>query len=104
MKTGDLKQWQEMTRRNKAQAMVEFAMTVPIILLLVFGILEFGRLFYAWIIIENATRFGIRYATTGNYNSTYCPVGGCSTDTDVDDARIPSIKDETPHHHRPPLR
>ncbi|HUI88168.1 MAG TPA: TadE/TadG family type IV pilus assembly protein [Anaerolineales bacterium] len=88
-----------MTRRKKAQAMVEFAMVLPVLLLLVFGLLEFGRLLYAWIIIENATRFGVRYATTGNFDATYCPTPGdatsCSTDALEDAARIPSIKDAT---------
>src|ERR1700690_351164 len=99
MKTGDLKKRQKLTHRKKAQAMVEFALVLPVLLLLVFGLLEFGRLLYAWIIIENATRFGMRYATTGQYNQVYCPdpsdPTSCNTDALVDAARIPSIKDET---------
>ncbi len=103
MKTGFFKKWQKMTRRKKAQAMVEFALALPILLLLVFGIIEFGRLFYAWILIENATRFGLRYATTGNYDPAYCvdldgnstPCSGASANAEIDAARIPSIKDET---------
>ena len=55
MKTGYLKEWQKMTHRKKAQAMIEFALVLPILLLVVFGIFEFGHLLYAWIIIENAT-------------------------------------------------
>ena len=87
MKNGYLEKWKTMTRRKKAQAVVEFALVLPVLLVVVFGLLEFGRLFYAWIIIENATRFGVRYATTGNYNSAYC-TSGCTTDTDTDAARI----------------
>ena len=77
MKTGYLKEWQKMTRRKKAQAMIEFALILPVLLLVIFGIFEFGRLFYAWIIIENATRVGLRYATTGNYDPAYC-TSGCT--------------------------
>ena len=60
---------------TKAQGMVEFALILPILLLLIFGIMEYSRLFYAWIIIENAARSGVRYAVTGNYNYAYCVDG-----------------------------
>ena len=84
--------------KPKAQAMVEFALVLPMLLLVVVGIIEVSRLLFAWIIIENSTRFGIRYATTGNYENAYCQAlyaGDCVTEDEVDGARIPSIKDET---------
>jgi len=59
--------------RKKAQGMVEFALVLPILLLLIFGIIEYGRLFFAWISIENAARIGARYASTGKYDPAYCP-------------------------------
>ena len=62
--------------KTKAQAMVEFALVIPILMLLVVGIIEYSRLLFAWIIIENSTRFGIRYATTGQYDQNYCNGGG----------------------------
>ena len=62
-------------QRKKAQGMLEFALVLPILLLLIFGIIEYGRLFYAWIIIENAARSGVRYAVTGQYNTDYCEDG-----------------------------
>lgn len=84
--------------KPRAQAMVEFALIIPLLMLVVVGVIEFSRLLFAWIIIENSTRFGIRYATTGNYDIDYCQElygRDCSNDTEVDEARIPSIKDET---------
>ena len=84
--------------KPKAQAIVEFALVLPVLLLVLIGIIEVSRLLFAWIIIENSTRFGIRYATTGNYDNAYCLSlfgADCATDDEVDDARIPSIKDET---------
>lgn len=48
--------------------MAEFGLTLPILLLLVFGIIEFGRLFQAWVTLQNAAREATRYATTGQYN------------------------------------
>ena len=46
-------------RSNPGQSMVEFAIALPILLLLVFGIIEFGRILQAWLAIENGARFGV---------------------------------------------
>ncbi|HRF98788.1 MAG TPA: pilus assembly protein, partial [Aggregatilineales bacterium] len=97
--------------KPKAQAMVEFALIIPLLMLVLVGVIEFSRLMFAWIIIENSTRFGIRYATTGQYESAYCNGGGvynvatydlngdgslCSSDEEEDTApRVFSIRDET---------
>jgi len=51
--------------------MVEFALTLPVLLLLLFGIIEFGRLFQAWVTIQNAARTAARYAVTGRYDQNY---------------------------------
>ncbi len=81
--------------------MVEFALILPILLLVLVGLLEFGRLFYAWLIIENSTRFGIRYATAGTYDPANCstadgtPCSGANEDAEVLAARLPSIETET---------
>ena len=45
----------------RAQSMVEFALTLPVLLLLIFGIIEFGRVLQAWLALENGARFAIRY-------------------------------------------
>ena len=90
-------------RSKKAQGMVEFALILPILMLTIVGILEFGRLFYAWLIIENSTRFGIRYATAGTYDLAECvdldgnstPCGGDSELLEIKNARHPSIEQET---------
>src|SRR5262245_58855347 len=96
-----IKEIQKSRAHKKAQGMVEFALILPILLVLILGVIEFSRLVFAWIIVENSTRFGIRYATTGNYDEAYCSTVGngdsdCDdSDDEVDDARIPSIEDET---------
>lgn len=41
---------------------MEFALILPILLLIVFGILDLGRAFFATIAIQNATREGARQA------------------------------------------
>lgn len=55
---------------RRGQTLVEFALTLPILLLLMFGIIEFGRIFQAWVTIQNAARTAIRYAVTGQYDAS----------------------------------
>lgn len=57
---------------SRGQSMVEFALALPILLLLIFGIIEFGRMLQAWLALENGARFAVRYAVTGSYNPQYC--------------------------------
>lgn len=55
-------------RRIKSEdgaSAVEFALVLPILLLLVFGIIEFGFIFNRWITVTHAAREGVRvYALT----------------------------------------
>ena len=58
--------------RKKGQALVEFALALPVLLLILFGIIEFGRLLQAWLAVQNGARFGLRYAVTGVFDPTFC--------------------------------
>lgn len=58
-------------RRRKGQTLAEFAITLPIVLLLMFGIVEFGRIFQAWVTLQNAARTAARYASTGQFYDKY---------------------------------
>ena len=57
--------WFPLEKRKRGQAMVEFVIALPILLFILFGIIEFARLTFAWMSVQNAARFGIRYAVTG---------------------------------------
>ena len=46
--------------RERGAAMVEMAIVLPLLLLLVFGIIEFGRLYNAQVTLTHAAREGIR--------------------------------------------
>jgi hypothetical protein len=59
----------ETHHRRKGQTLAEFAITLPILLLLLFGIIEFGRIFQAWVTLQNSARAAARYATTGVYDT-----------------------------------
>lgn len=61
-------QHQPLPRSRRGQTMLEFALTLPILLLLMFGVIEFARIFQAWITLENAARSAARYAVTGRWD------------------------------------
>ncbi len=44
-----------------AQALVEVALTLPLILLLILGAMDFGRIYHTKIVITNAAREGANY-------------------------------------------
>lgn len=48
--------------------MAEFALTLPILLLLMFGVIEFARIFHAWVTLQNSARQAARYAVTGRWD------------------------------------
>jgi Flp pilus assembly protein TadG len=47
-------------RNDRGQTMVEFALVVPVLLLVVFGIIQFGMLYNDYITLTDATRIGAR--------------------------------------------
>lgn len=51
--------------RERGQALVEFAIVAPVLLLLIFGIVDLSRLYHAWVTVEGAAREGARYGVTG---------------------------------------
>ncbi|GGF23937.1 hypothetical protein GCM10010954_23520 [Halobacillus andaensis] len=52
-------------KSEKGQALVEMALVLPILLMLVFGIMDFGRIFHAYLTIDHAGREGARAASVG---------------------------------------
>jgi Flp pilus assembly protein TadG len=57
-------------RGGKAQAMVEFALALPIFLLVVYGLLETGRLIFLYSTVITSSREGVRYASAAGWNDT----------------------------------
>ncbi len=47
--------------QEQGQELVEFAILLPLLVLIVFGVLDLGRVFFAAITITNAARVGARY-------------------------------------------
>lgn len=52
-------------RTQKGQGLVEFALMLPVVLLMLYGLMEMARLAQAYVTIEHAAREGARYAITG---------------------------------------
>src|SRR3990170_3453578 len=45
---------------EKGQALVEFTLLVPVFLILIFAIVDFGMGFYSWMSVTNGAREGAR--------------------------------------------
>ncbi len=62
--------------KSRGQSLVEFALVVPILLLIFAGAADMGRIFYTFVAIENAAKegalYGARYPLCDN-SSTVCP-------------------------------
>jgi len=50
-------------RKEEGQGLVEFALILMVLILVVFGVLDLGRVFHSLITITNASREGARYLT-----------------------------------------
>lgn len=51
--------------RHRGQSLVEMALLAPVVILLMFGVVELGRVFSAWVTVQHAARAGVRMAITG---------------------------------------
>jgi len=49
-------------RRSPGQSLAEFALTLPLFMLILLIAVDFGRLFSAWVTMTNATRIAANYA------------------------------------------
>lgn len=62
--------WRPFRKTSIGQGLVEFALIGPVFLLLVFGILEGGRLLWTYHTLNNSAKEGARYATVRGDGST----------------------------------
>lgn len=63
-------------KTNAAQAMVEFALALPVLLLVVYGLIESGRLLFIYASVVTAARQAVRYGSTTGCTPTDCDSGG----------------------------
>jgi Flp pilus assembly protein TadG len=60
--------WLRCFRDNRGGALVEFALTFPLLLLLCLGTTDFGRLFFHGVTVANAAATGAFYGAQNNVN------------------------------------
>ncbi len=75
-----------MKQYKSGQSLVEFALVAPLFFLLIFGVIDFGRLFFTQATLQHALREAGRYAVTGN------KLPGTNPDTSQPYTRVESIK------------
>ena len=79
-----------MKTKSKGQALTEFALILPILLLLILGIIEGARIIWAFVTVQNAAREAARYAVTAG-------PGAAATGSSPDRERFQE-------HRKPPLQ
>jgi Flp pilus assembly protein TadG len=52
-------------RHTSGQALIEFALILPLLFLLIVNVVNFGGMLYAWIAVSNAARTGAQYLCFG---------------------------------------
>lgn len=62
------KRWQ--LRGNKGQSLVEFALTLPVLLIMFAGLVEVGAALRNYLVLVNANREGTRFAARGRWFDT----------------------------------
>lgn len=72
---------------GKGQSLVETAIVLPLILLLLMGIIDFGLLFNNYIVISNASREAARKGALGGSDGDILNIVEALTDT-LDDTKL----------------
>ena len=80
------------TRQEKGSSAVEFAIIVPVLLTILFGIIEYGWVMTSWIIIANAASEGARAAITESGGSA----SGTAAENAAKEALWSNMKDDNP--------
>ena len=82
-------------RRSRGQGVVEFAFILPLLLVLTLGMVDFARVFSAYISLTNAVREGALYGSLISYTqwcatggAVPCPAGTSAANKDTDPNNI----------------
>lgn len=65
-------------KKRRGQAIVEFALVLPVFVLLLVGIMEFGLLFHQYMVVTAASREGARAAAVGGTDVEVKAVAGAA--------------------------
>ena len=78
-------------RNHHGQSLVEFALILPLLLMLVLGAIDFGRLFYTKIIITNAAREGAYYLVSHTDSANVIADATSAAEAEAQNAGVTSI-------------
>jgi hypothetical protein len=76
-------------RRSRGQALVEFAVVFPVIVLLGFGLVDVGRAVFEYNTLTNAARQGARVAVVNQLDPASPGPWGCDESKPVEDPSAP---------------
>lgn len=65
-----MRQISQAIKNNRGQAIVEFALVIPWLILLIVGIMEFGLILNQYMVVAEAAREGARSAALGGDDAT----------------------------------
>jgi TadE-like protein len=68
-------------QRTRAQSVVEFALVLPLFLLLMLGFIDFGRLLFSYISLSNGTREMSRSLAISNSTNANAPIDAFNNQT-----------------------
>ncbi len=68
---------------QRGQGLLELAMVLPFLLLILIGVIDLGRVFFAYAAISNAAYEAARQAARGSYLYTPCVLNGAGTACDT---------------------
>lgn len=83
--------------QESGQALVEFALVLPLFLLLLFGLIEMSILGYSYISVNNAARTGVRVASVGKDDATIITA---ITNSMILDTSVMTIEISPPYDER----
>lgn len=86
-------------KNQKGQSIVETALIMPVIILILAGIIDFGLIFNNYLIITNASREGARIAAAGISDSDVTDTVASITQTlDHDQMTVSIVPDDLNRH------
>ncbi len=83
--------------QRRGQALVEFSLILPLLIILIFGIIEMARLMQTWVTLQNSARAAARYASIGAIKWDIFDVPddpAIADDQEILDAVVPCVLDD----------
>lgn len=74
-------------KRKNGQSLVETALIMPLIILILMGIIDFGMIFNSYLVVSNASREGARNAAVGKSDNNIVSIVNMASST-LDAAKI----------------